>query len=252
MYTTPWTEEHKQIIQQHYPVGGADLCVLKLGNSRTREAVLLIAKRLKVRAPDQPPVYKRAPILSTEHIDAEILRTYQKSPARGDINKLCARICRTRHWVNKRANKLGVMIPQSDSKWTNAEIITVELNAHRPPRRIQRELKKAGFSRSIAAIVHKRHQMKMLPPDGIYNAKQLAGLMGVSQNKVLNLIRRGLLRAKPLGRNRPDDIHEIQETWVRDFFITYPGEFDHRKVDKFWFIDLLTNPLQRRRTRDID
>lgn len=35
------------------------------------------------------------------------------------------------------------------------------------------------------------------------------------------------------------DIYFIRDKWVRDFILAYIAEIDIRKVDKYWFVDLL-------------
>lgn len=246
----PWSEADRNIIREFYPAGGAALCLGKLSSKRTHAAVIQAARAMKIRAPE---VCRHMPHKwpSNEHIDAAIRSTYQNMPTRGDITALCTRVCRPRYWVQKRAAMLGAALPRYNTPWSNAEIVILDLNSHRPPRRIQRELRREGFSRSIAAIVHKRTQMQLLPHDGIYTGCQLAGLMGVKDTKIYTLIKRGMLQANRAGSARnpaQGDIYEITDNQIRDFIMQYPGEFDHRRVDKFWFIDLLTHPIKKRKS----
>ena len=63
--------------------------------------------------------------------------------------------------------------------------------------------------------------------------------------KVTNWIRRKMLRATQRGTDRTEqqgsDTFWINQNAVRDFVLVYPDEVDLRKVEKWWFLDIVTN-----------
>jgi hypothetical protein len=53
------------------------------------------------------------------------------------------------------------------------------------------------------------------------------------------------LRVWHAGEQQNGDIYLIREKDVRRFILEHPTEIDLRKVDRLWFLDLLTNGLVR-------
>ena len=72
----------------------------------------------------------------------------------------------------------------------------------------------------------------------------LAAAFGVDAHKVCTWIHRGLLRADRRGTDRTRQ--QGGDTWwipissVRKFILRAPEEIDLARVEKFWFLDLLT------------
>ena len=77
------------------------------------------------------------------------------------------------------------------------------------------------------------------------SASALAQLFGVDPKRVTGWILRGLLKAERRGTDRVatqrGDSWWIHRRAVRRFIIDNASAFDIRKVDKFWFVDLLAN-----------
>jgi hypothetical protein len=73
----------------------------------------------------------------------------------------------------------------------------------------------------------------------------LADALGVDVKKVLRWIHRGILRAERRGTERlpqqGGDIWWIPDASVRKFILNFPGEIDLARVEKIWFLNLLTN-----------
>ena len=73
----------------------------------------------------------------------------------------------------------------------------------------------------------------------------LAEVMGVDSHKVTRWIGAGLLEAERRGTART----ELQggDTWlifraeVKEFVLRCPDEYDLGKVEKWWFLDLITD-----------
>ena len=67
--------------------------------------------------------------------------------------------------------------------------------------------------------------------------------IGVDDHCITRWIGLGYLQAKRRGTDRTPqqggDIWYIKDRWVRDFVVDHVNEIDIRKVDKYWFVDLL-------------
>ena len=78
-----------------------------------------------------------------------------------------------------------------------------------------------------------------------YSANSLALAFGVDVHKVLTWIRRGLLAGSRRGTfRRPEqggDTWWIPKNQVKRFIIRCPEEIDLARVEKFWFLDLITD-----------
>lgn len=244
----PWTPEETEIVRINYPKGGAILCLKHL-RGRTHDAVKFKARSLRVKAPTYIRE-KRGRWASTETIDAQIRRVYGSTPTKDSVRDLASRVMRPRWWVAKRAAQLGVSVLPHEPRWSKFELMILDINVHKSIAKIQQQLKKSGYHRSVASISSKRSKLDLISRngDGVYNGNQLAGLMGVHPSTVTKKwIRRGMLRAKA-----QDNGFEIRDVDVREFVINFTGEFDIRRVDKFWFVDMLACPIKERKPEKPD
>jgi hypothetical protein len=243
MNNTLWKLEELQIVRRHYPVGGFNACLPYLPG-RTEWGVKKAAQRLKVKAPFQKE--KRHSWTTNEFIDNAIRETYTLGPTRDKVTALAKRVCRPRWWVSKRATQLGVVVRVGDRPWSRLEIQILDIHVHKSLRIIQRELKKSGFHRTEGSISHKRSKLDLLPRNdqSLYHSRQLAGLMGVNEKLIVKWINGGMLKAKKSGGGQ----WQIRDRDIKQFILEYTAVFDIRRVDKFWFVDLLGRP-SRHRTR---
>ena len=73
---------------------------------------------------------------------------------------------------------------------------------------------------------------------------KLAMCFGVDVHSVSRWIKEGLLKAQMRGTQRTErqggDIYYIRDQWIRDFIKENIGLIDIRKVDKFWFVDVMS------------
>jgi hypothetical protein len=89
-----WTKEHKAIVREFYPVGGVEMCLLKIKYSRTREAIKVMASRLKVRSSRKVckvrdiRVRARKQPSQGEQIKLRLLEIIQRFPARCGVKKI--------------------------------------------------------------------------------------------------------------------------------------------------------------------
>ncbi len=243
-----WTTREEKLLGEHYPKGGINACLAHLPG-RSATAIYNHAALLGLQAPaTQKHDFRRQRWTSSDHIDAAIRRVYQRTPAKGDIDALALAVGRPRWWVTKRASKLGLITPRfKEPDWTDAEREILHDNFHRAPRTIQRMLKRAGYVRTETAISVMGKRLGATREDPLHvTASGLATLMGVDAKTVTGWIARGLLKARRRDTNRSaaqgGDHHWIHLRDVRTFIVDNAAVVDIRKVDKFWFIDLLAHP----------
>jgi hypothetical protein len=233
-----WTTREIRVLRELWP--DLDALVAALPG---RTAAGIYGKGCREGLPIPKKGLARRKYTSNEQIDAFIRRAYVEARDQGDIKRACAQIMRPRWWVAKRALQLGCVVPRyKEPPWTSAELEIVTANAHLSLERLRNRLRLAGFRRTESAILGK---MKRLGTDrtepGRYKCSALAPLFGVNRATVTGWIDKGWLKAR--GRYSRER-HEGEAWWiaeadVRRFVIENAAAVDLRKVDKFWFVDLL-------------
>jgi hypothetical protein len=158
--------------------------------------------------------------------------------------RVCARRLGWPGWViKKRAVVLG-LTRTKEKPWGSQELEILERNAHFHPHTIQRKLARAGYQRTETAIVLKRRRTNLLSTLDGYSALSLAGLFGIDSHCVGRWIRFGWLMAEKRGTDRTalqgGDTWFIRHEQVYRFVLSHPEEIDLTKVDKLWFLDLVT------------
>ncbi|WP_185928219.1 hypothetical protein [Mesorhizobium sp. M6A.T.Ce.TU.016.01.1.1] len=238
-----WTGREEKLLRANYPGGGITACLAALPG-RSASSIYQRANVLGLRVPDaNGKVNERQAWASSDAIDAIIRRTYQKSPTKNDV-QACAGTCgRPRWWISKRAAKLGLVTPRfKQAPWSEAELDLIGDNAHKAPATLRRMLKAKGFDRSETAIIVKLKRLGADRTDPHHlNANQLAGVMGVDRKTVAGWIAKGWLRATRREASATDDFWWIHRRDVARFVIDNVAAVDLRKVDKFWFVDLLAH-----------
>lgn len=192
----------------------------------------MMGKRTKpIKQPITPEMHER------------IRAVYQGMTGRGQVNKLARELGLPRRKITQHAIQQGwVAKKHKTPDWTERELRILETSAHLCLERIQKNLKKAGFSRSVTGIVLKRKRMRFLKNLGGQSARGLAECFGVDVHCIMRWIRLGYLKARKRGTNRTErqgDHWYIKDMWVRDFIINCVDEIDFRKIDKYWVVDLL-------------
>jgi hypothetical protein len=198
----------------------------------------------KVLLPDSSTRYKRK-YVPTSEIDAVIREAYHKQ-RQGDRQALTLasrRLGWSRNAVCKRGAELGVTRTK-ERPWAPWEEDLLERFGHLAPSGIRRQLAAFGSFRSIAAIQVKLTRARIKQNLDGYSANSLAIAMGVDVHKTLAWIRRGLLSAERRGTNRNEsqggDTWWISHRAVKRFVLRAPEEIDLARVEKIWFLDLLT------------
>ena len=146
--------------------------------------------------------------------------------------------------ISRVAREMGLVARQKkEPDWSEKECEILRRTAHLSLSVIQRHLARAGFRRSETGIEIKRKRMRFLVSKDGYSAHQIAQCFGIDVKSVTRWIHLGYLRAQKRGTARTarqgGDIHFIRDRWVRDFVLEYLPLIDIRKVDKYWFVDLL-------------
>ena len=149
----------------------------------------------------------------------------------------------TRSAVCKRGAELG-LARVKERVWSEREEQVLAQFGHLAPTGISRKLADAGFTRSVTAIQVKLNRNRIKSNLEGYSACQLAEALGIDVKKVLRWIQQGVLRAERRGTQRlpqqGGDIWWISDPSVRRFVLRFPGEIDLARVEKIWFLNLLT------------
>jgi hypothetical protein len=205
---------------------------------------------MEANSPQIIPAKKRSKSrrwVPTPAIDAVIRRLYAERVGRTRIPclKEFARKIGWPDWaVKKRGQELG-LARTKETEWTEKELAILFQWAWQSDNRIRIKLQAAGFRRTATAIHLKLKRIHAKENGDWYSANGLAGLFGCDNHCITGWIKRGYLRAKPRGTARTEqqggDAWLILHRDVRQFVAGHPTEFDLRKVDQLWFIDLLIN-----------
>jgi hypothetical protein len=185
-----------------------------------------------------------AKYLFTPEMDKELLYTYSiNTDSTPRLTNLSNKFNMPRWALYQRALKIGaVKSSHQKKKWEDEEIKILEKNAYYAPLTIKRRLEKEGFQRSIASIVLKRKRMRLLSNLQGMSACLCAEFLGVDLHWVLNYIRQGLLKAEIIRHDRQGKANYfILEKDLRRFIINKPDLIDLRKVEKYYFIELVAN-----------
>jgi hypothetical protein len=180
----------------------------------------------------------------TPEMDKEIQYTYSiNTDSKPRVINLAKKFNMPRWAVYQRALKIGaVTSSHQKNPWKEEEISILEKYARYEPQTIRKKLKKAGYERGIASIVLNRKRMRLLSNLKGMSACLCAEFLGVDLHWVLNHINTGSLKAETIRRDREGKSNYfIREKDLRRFIITNPDRIDLRKVEKYYFIELVAN-----------
>lgn len=192
--------------------------------------------------------HKHLKWISTPEIDELIRQAYHRLRVDRDRQALKAvsrRIGWPKHAISRRAEKLGLCGTfQKPKAWSDAEVKILERYGWMCLRRIAMKLAASGFHRTPEAVHIKLTRMRIKSNSDWYSANQLADAFGVDNHKVAHWIRWSWLKAERRGTDRNErnggDMWVIHHEDVRKFALAYPEVYDLAKVEKFWFLDLIT------------
>lgn len=144
--------------------------------------------------------------------------------------------------VNRRAADLGLSRPK-ERFWSLSDVHYLETHYHKT--QIKKVAKKLG--RSVTAVRLKSKRVGYQKKGEGYTATSLAVALGVDIHWVSDRIARGLLHATRRGTERTPqqggDMLLITNTALVRFLRNHTFEIDLRKVDHFWFLDLVHEAL---------
>jgi hypothetical protein len=174
----------------------------------------------------------------------EIRRVYLKPPASNQIRDLAKRLRLPRWKVTRYAIRQGWIAKQrKEPAWTEAETKMLQNFARYSPEVAARKMRERGYQRTTTACVLKMKRMRMRQNLKGQSANSLAQCLGEDPHFVTKAIKRGDLVAQRRGTARTEkqggDMYYIKDKDVRKFILDNVAIIDLRKVDKYWFVDLL-------------
>lgn len=183
----------------------------------------------------------------TPWIEEQIREEY--TTGQPNVRALASRVDRTRGWVTYQARVMGVARMAAgapNQTWLEEEKALLEagLNAGYTIVQIHNRFKKAGFKRSITAILARISHQKMSIRREHYTANDVAALFGVSCSKsIVDWINKGLLKAKKVSGasalEKTDALWHITPQAIKTFMLTHPARWNHRIMRKEVILDLL-------------
>lgn len=180
----------------------------------------------------------------TPQIHEKIKKVYKTSTGNGEVKKLCRELDYPRWKITRYAQLQGWADKlQSQPPWTDKEIDILERNGQYGPIYLQGKLELHGFKRTLSAIAIKSKRLKIKKSLDGFNAREVAECFGVEAKAVTRWIRDGKLKAQKRQTERTaaqgGDIFYIKPTHIRKFILENLEIIDIRKVDKFWFTDIV-------------
>ena len=150
------------------------------------------------------------------------------------IDELARSLGLPRWTVKKRAQALG-LAHTKEKPWSQDEVAYLEDNMHRLS--LSSLAKRLG--RTVTAVALKSKRLGIRKSDEGYTARSLAEAFGVDSHKVARWVALGLIRASRRKSGASRDMYFISDQEVKRFICTHPMEFDIRRVDQLWFVDVL-------------
>ena len=194
----------------------------------------------------------------TPEQDEQLRRVYNGGRFNQGVLRVLAPQWGVRDWVpSYRAQKLGLsrVRESSGTLWKPEELRILESNAHLTAHVVARKLRAKGFRRSPNAVVIKRRQMQWSDAGLGYSAHELGQCLGLTSGTICAWIRRGLLEAKPridsTAAGNGEHPSLISSEAVKRFIVEHTSLVRIGRVDKYWFVDLLTNKSADREGRSV-
>lgn len=247
-----WTDAEKAIVRKYYPAGGSAACLAHLGRRRTPQGVYQIAKKLDLTTPHGLADYKgnNGKVVVPAGFDAALRAFYREEgdgKKRGECNAFADKWRLPRWWVTKRATKLGLVMPhRKEPPWTRAEEALLARVPLHDLDRCAKIFREHGFARSPTAIKVKTVRLDLRRRyNETFSATAVSRILGVDGKSVTREILQGdLVAVKRPTRRLPQqggDPWSIERAALRAYIVDHLERIDLRKVDKFAFVDVLTN-----------
>lgn len=182
----------------------------------------------------------------TEEIDETIREVYASSKGAGALRTLQERLGWPSAPIIRRVRELGLSKPRGDGMpWSDAEEALLEQVGYQSVQAIQGHLaKQLGVHRTLSAIQMKLQRGRVRQSLGGMNLAQLADALGVAKKTVDRWLAAGQIRAilrfpelQPVNRH----VWFFPNQEIRRFILAHLESIDLCRVEKYWFVDLLTN-----------
>lgn len=182
--------------------------------------------------------------IHTEQTDAMIREAYPRRWSdREALSTVAKKFGWPRYAVVARACQLGIARTK-EQPWSAEEIAILESYPWMGEDRIRVKLRNAGFIRSRVAVHLKMKRLRIRASVDGYSQYQLAQAFGIDPKMVRRWQKFGWIRGVPRGTDRTEaqggDAYYFAHRSVYEFVMKHPDEVDLTKVEKFWFLDLVT------------
>lgn len=145
------------------------------------------------------------------------------------------------HRMYERAGELGLRRAK-EPMWSDQELRIMQKAAHLSCYAIQQRLKKAGYHRTELAIMTRLRVLRLRANTPYYTARQLAMCLGFyGVDPISRWVRQGLITPTYKGTERKErgDVMLFHETEIRRFILENQTLVDLRKVDQYWFFEVM-------------
>jgi len=186
----------------------------------------------------------------TSAMHNRIREGYVNGTGQGEVKALATELGIPRWKITRYAQTQGWVARQKKAPyWSEEEVRQLQVFARYSPAVIQRKMREKGHHRSINAIVLKLRRLNMRQNIHGHSARDVARCFGVDIKTITRAINLGYLKATRRGTARTEqqggDMYYILDEYIRQYVFDYLSEIDLRKVDKYWFVDLIA-PEDRR------
>lgn len=186
----------------------------------------------------------------TPEIHERIRKVYRNNTGNGEVAALARELGFPRWKVSRHAREQGwVPVQRKEPMWTEAETAQLQRLTRYSPDVIQRKMAERGYRRSVNAIVNKIRRLNMRKNISGHSSRDVAQCLGIDDHAVTRAIALGKLKATRRGTARTDrqggDMWYILDQNIRKYVLEYLSEIDIRKVDKWWFVDLIAPESKR-------
>ena len=196
-----------------------------------------------------------ARIAWTPEQDAAIRRVYERRE-RGTARALARQWAISPRRISVRAAELGLppliasVSRRNPLSWQKSELAVLRAHSGEPAAQIRARLYAKGHYRSLPAI---RSCVSRLRKEGAAPAREtfyelrnrltttaIAEGLGVSHTMVLDWARKGWLKSHQTATKT---LRTVLYRDLRRFLIDYVAHWDHRKADRWFLVDVLSNGL---------
>jgi hypothetical protein len=184
------------------------------------------------------------PTAANDEIVRQAYRAYREQKSRTAIQAAAQQLGCPRWQINKRARSLG-LARIKEQVWSTAELAILERWAWCSDEVIARKLRAAEWVRTATAVHLKLKRLQLKAGIDGYSLRQLCEAFGLDHHQIRQWIKAGWLRGSRRQTARTEqqggDMWYFPHRAVQQFALAHPDEIDLCKVEKWWFLDLITD-----------